>query len=443
MTSNPKPANVFAFPRGSAAGAYLAAFAQSLAEAGYVPSAVQRRVTAAAHLGYWADAERIELAALDEQALLAFGKHLRACRCIKRRRRRGRADPLDARLATLFVAHLRSLGIVPAAPPPEAIVVSPVLAAYRAWMLRHRGVTSSTIDVYQRVLVEVLATIGDDAARYTAPMLRKFILDRRDRGHGWIKTVATPMRSFLRYLAAEGRCVPGLDGAVPSAAQWRLSALPHALAPEAVGRLLATCDPAARCGLRDRAVLLLLARLGLRAGDVAQLRFDDVDWSEGTLRLRGKARRESLLPLPQDVGEALLAYVECGRPAHADARIFLTAIAPSRPIAASAISSIVGTSLRHAGITDAPSRGSHLMRHSAATAMLRGGASLDAIAGVLRHKSLQTTQVYAKVDLALLATVVQPWPGVVSCSETTEASSIVDLALLATVAQPWPGVVSC
>lgn len=415
MSSNSKATGSFSFPRDSAAGAYLSSFAQSLVEAGYVVEAAQRRVRAAAHLGYWADREGIVLAAFDEHVLVEFGQHLRACRCIRRRRRRTGADLLGDRDAALFVAHLRALGVVPPAAPPPPPAILPVLAAYGAWMLRHRGVTRSTVVVYQRALAGVLAAIGEDTGKYTPTALRKFFLDRRDRGRGWMRTTTTALRTFLRYLAAEGVCSPGLDAVVPHVAQWRLSTLPRALGAEAVDRVLAAPDRAKRCGLRDRAVLLLLARLGLRAGDVAELRFTDVDWGRATLRLRGKGRRECLLPVPQDVGEALLEYVERGRPAHSDARIFLTAIAPHRPLASSGVSSIVHTALRHAGITNAPSRGSHVLRHSAATAMLRGGASLEAIGGVLRHTSLATTAVYAKVDLALLATIVQPWPEAVPC----------------------------
>ena len=413
-SSNSETRRGRSFCRASTASAHFDSFTLSLVKAGYVHSALKRRVRAATHFGYWADTEGLVLAALDERALAAFDRHLPACHCILRRRRRHGATH-EAGFASLFVAHLRSLGIVPPSPVPARPIVPPVLVAYRAWMLRHRGVTSSTIDVYQRTLVEILATIGDDTAKYTCSVLREFFLDQRRRGRRGMRTAATAMRSFLRYLVAEGQCRIGLDCAVPGAAQWRLSALPRALSPESVDRVLATCKPGTRSGIRDRSVLLLLARLGLRAGDVAGLCIADVDWYAGTLRLRGKGRRESLLPLPQDVGDALLEYIKKGRADHADAHIFLTTIAPHRPLASSGVSSIVCTALRRAGIEDAPSRGSHLLRHSAATAMLRGGASLDAIAEVLRHRSLATTMLYAKVDLALLAAVVQPWPEVVSC----------------------------
>jgi integrase/recombinase XerD len=405
-----KAARSFTYSRASTAGDHLGSFAAALVSAGYVPSAVQRRVKAAAHLGCWADDNRLLLGSLGEQALLAFGRHLLRCRCIKRRRRGVGADQLDARLATLFLAHLRTLGVVAPAPVPAPSVSHPLLVSFQAWMLRHRGVTPSTMKVYLRPLVELLAILGGNPDAYTPTAIRRFFVDAHGRGRGWMRTATTATRSFLRYLVVEGRCASGLDAVVPAVVQWRLATLPRALAPAAVDRLLATCDSTTRCGLRDRAVLLLLVRLGLRAGDVAELRLTDIDWGAGTLHVRGKGRRESILPLPQDVGDALLAYLERGRPAHHDTRIFLRAIAPHQPFAtAEAVSSIVRTALQHAEITDAPSHGAHQLRHAAATAMLRAGVSLDGIAGVLRHRSPATTALYAKVDVALLASIAQPW----------------------------------
>jgi integrase len=199
---------------------------------------------------------------------------------------------------------------------------------------------------------------------------------------------------------------------VPTVPQWRLSSLPRYLESADVERVIASCDVSTIKGLRDRAILLLLARLGVRAGDIIAMTVTDADWKHGTLRMRGKSRREAVLPLPQDVGDALLAYMESGRPRATTERMFLTVCAPIRPFTGpSSISEIVKVALRHAGIIDAPSRGAHLLRHSAATAMLRAGSSLDTIAVVLRHRSPDTTALYAKVDLEMLQLVVQCWPG--------------------------------
>lgn len=166
-------------------------------------------------------------------------------------------------------------------------------------------------------------------------------------------------------------------------------------------------------GLRDRAVILLLARLGLRAGDVAGLRFSDFDWGDGSLVVTGKSRREARLPLPQEVGDALLEYIEC-RPLSEEERVFLRVLPPFRPLPSRSVSQIVGRAMRRAGVI-ATSYGSHILRHSAATEMLRRGASLYEVGAVLRHRSYDQTAYYAKVDFSLLKLVAQPWPEVLGC----------------------------
>jgi site-specific recombinase XerD len=169
-------------------------------------------------------------------------------------------------------------------------------------------------------------------------------------------------------------------------------------------------------GLRDRAVLLLLWRLGLRAGEVAALGFDDFDWTGGTVRvgLSGKGRRETRLPLPQDVGDAVLAYLQRGRPAQADPHVFLNALRPWGPISRQSVASVVCRALHRVGLR-MPSEGAHLLRHSLATHLLRQGQSLQAIAEILRHRSIETTAHYAKVDVTQLALIAQPWPEVTPC----------------------------
>ncbi|WP_244464251.1 tyrosine-type recombinase/integrase [Bradyrhizobium japonicum] len=178
-----------------------------------------------------------------------------------------------------------------------------------------------------------------------------------------------------------------------------------------VETLIATCDQTTATGVRDRAILLLLARLGLRAGDILSLRLTDVDWQQATLSVRGKGRRETRLPLPQDAGDALLAYLDQARPHVADVRIFFMSNAPIRPLTgSSAVSDVVRSAIRKAGIP-VPSNGANLLRHSAATAMLRGGATLDTVGAVLRHRSPDMTAHYAKVDVTMLLQIAQPWPG--------------------------------
>jgi site-specific recombinase XerD len=205
--------------------------------------------------------------------------------------------------------------------------------------------------------------------------------------------------------------------AIPRIASWRQRALPHTLAADEIERLLATCKASTPRQSRDRAVLLLLARLGLRARDVTALTLLDIEWHAGTFRVRGKNRRETRLPLPQEVGEAIWVYVQHHRPPVATEQVFLTTIAPLVPINQRLVSQIVAHAIQRAGL-ESPARGAHLLRHSAATAMLRHGVSLESIGAVLRHASMDTTMVYTKVDTDLLRQVVIPWPEDPSCSCT-------------------------
>jgi site-specific recombinase XerD len=221
---------------------------------------------------------------------------------------------------------------------------------------------------------------------------------------------------FLRFLIAEGQCTAGLDAAIPVLAHWRLSSLPRYLQSEEVERVIAACDPASPVGRRDRAILLLLARLGLRAGDIVRLRLGHIDWKEAGIHVCGKGHQQTRLPLTQEVGNAIVAYLKGGRPRTDTDTLFVRSRAPFRAFAShSAVSVIVAQALRRSGVT-CPSRGSaHVLRHSVATSMLRQGASLQDIAAILRHRSIETTQIYAKVDVAALRQIAQPWPEVQPC----------------------------
>jgi integrase len=306
-----------------------------------------------------------------------------------------------------FVDHLRKDEMLPFEDRTKSATVPTALEGFRVWMRRHRGVAARTIDRYEVLIGRVLPSMGGDPALYTAGRVREALLGEiRQRSSSYAKSYVSALRAFLRFHAAHGRCQPYLDRAVPTVREWKLSTLPRYLEPEDVERVIASCDIDKPQGVRDRAALLLLARLGLRAGDIVAMRLDDLDWRNGTLRVRGKGRKEIRLPLPQDAGEALVNYLTNARPSTNHERVFLCTNAPVRPFAASSVvSTIVRCALERAGIADPPSRGAHLLRHSAATAMLRSGASLDAVATVLRHESADMTAYYAKVDLALLQLV--------------------------------------
>jgi site-specific recombinase XerD len=221
---------------------------------------------------------------------------------------------------------------------------------------------------------------------------------------------------FLRFLIADGKCAAGLEASIPVLAHWRLSSLPRYLQPDEVEQVVASCNTATAVGRRDHAILLLLARLALRAGDIVQLRLGDVDWKGAWIQVCGKGRSQARLPLTQEVGNAIAGYVTDGRPQTDTDTLFVRSRAPFRALRSHcAVSVIVTRAMRRAGVT-CPSRGAaHILRHSVASSMLRHGASLQQIAALLRHRSVQTTEIYAKVDIAALRQVTQPWPEVELC----------------------------
>jgi site-specific recombinase XerD len=318
--------------------------------------------------------------------------------------------------AALFIRFLQERGVLACPDPvPSPTEVWPVLSDFRAWMQQQGGLRESSLDTYQFVIVEMLEFLGDAVHTYTAAQVRDFV-EQCAKPHGlWrAKSITTATRAFLRFLSATGYCTAGLEHAIPSYASWTLSSVPRFLEPEEVERVLAVCVSKDIVGLRDRAVMLLLARLGLRASEVAALTLQDLDWENGWIVLCGKGRRHERLPLPQDVGDAILRYILEGRPALDNDRIFARVNAPMGPLTRAAVTGIARSALRRAGIK-APINGAHVFRHSAATAMLRRGASLAGVGAVLRHRSPSTTAHYAKVDFALLAEVAQPWPGVSPC----------------------------
>jgi site-specific recombinase XerD len=298
----------------------------------------------------------------------------------------------------------------------EATSAVPVLdrrvIQYQDWLRQHRGVSERTIDLHGRMVMRLLPMLGNRPRSWDAQLLREVIIaetKRFSRAH--VKMMTTALRGFLRFLGAHGLCRTGLEHAVPTIPQWRLSTLPRYIDASQIERLIATCDTTTPTGLRDRAILLLLARLGLRAGDILSMRLDVFDWQQATLSVRGKGRRETRLPLPQDVGDAVLSYLKRARPRVQCDRVFYMLNAPTRPLTRwSVVSNIVRSAIRKAEI-DAPTKGANLLRHSAATAMLRGGATLEMVGAVLRHRSPNMTAHYAKVDVTMLQQIAQPWPG--------------------------------
>lgn len=315
----------------------------------------------------------------------------------------------------LLIRCLQDRGILPPPwIPPSPSQDWPLLGAFRQWMREHRGTADTTLDHWQYDIVALLKALGDEPKAYTAVAIRRFVQRRAKRfGIGRAKTIGVAIRAFLRFLIAHGMCSPGRDQAVPSFANWQLASIPRYLPAEDVERVIAACGGERR--VRDHAIVLLLGRLGLRAGEAANLNLADIDWRNGRLAITSaKSKRAEWLPLTQDVGDAIIAYLKRGRPRHRSDRLFLTEFAPLRPITRITVKCIVRRAIERAGV-NSPNKGAHVLRHSAATSMLQSGVSLDGVRTVLRHASPQMTMHYAKVDIGLLSQIAQPWGGRLPC----------------------------
>jgi len=398
--------------RSSSVGPYLEDFAVALGDLGYSRKVGARCIAYAVHLGQWATANDVPLETLDDDGLAAFLAHLPRCRCPGQHA--GRHEEAPSRIRA-FAQHLRAAGLIPM--PVRQVATPERVSEFCEWMLLQRGLMGTTVRQYRRVAIALVERLGDDPAAYEPRALRAAVRELTgSHGTSTARFTAKVARAFLRYLAIEGRCRPGLDAAILPVASPSLASLPRYVSTEAVQRIIDACNSDRPDGARDRAILLLLARLGLRGGDIVQMRLGDIDWTDARVRVVGKGRREARLPLPQEVGDAILAYLRDRHPVVACNRVFLRARAPWRPLAeSSCVSAIVRRAMVRAGVS-APTRGAHLMRHSAATAMLREGMSLPSIGVVLRHRSVETTAHYAKVDVELLRSVAQPWIGGTPCS---------------------------
>lgn len=291
------------------------------------------------------------------------------------------------------------------------------LTRYQHYLEQVLGLAPATRQKYLFFAARLLKATSQngtiDWAAFDADKVREFV--QRDaaprKGFGPHGT-ATAVRSLLRFLVSQGVISAGLATAIPTVRRWSQAALPHRLSDTEIRQLLTICTDDTATGKRNYAVLLLLSRLGLRAKEVARLQLDDLDWTNGSVLIRaGKTRAERTLPLPHDIGEALLAYLRQGRPTSSRRDIFLNHTAPYPPLrTASAITKIVKRLLAKAGI-ERHSSGAHLFRHTAATQMVNRGASFKQVADVLGHQSLRTTAIYAKLDVAALSPVALPWPG--------------------------------
>lgn len=388
-------------------GAYIEGFGTLLGARGYARTTEKQKLRVIAAFSCWLDRRRLAVADVDERRGMEF---------LRARRRHGQAHRGDEPTLRTLLEQLRHIGVIPVpTPADDATELSRVEQTFSLYLAQERGLTRATrinyLPVVRRFLFGRFATgaIRLDEIRPTD--VTGFVSRHAHAfSPGRVKLMLTALRAFFRFLRLRGATATDLAAAVPSVADWRRARVPQGMPAAQVTQLLRHCDQHTLVGQRDYTILLLLARLGLRAGEVVGLTLDDIDWEAGALVVRGKGGRQEPMPLPRDVGTALATYVRQGRPSCGSRRVFLCAKAPRRGFSTSvAVCTIVRRALMRAGLHP-PSQGAHLLRHSLATEMLRRGASLVEIGEILRHRHPDTTAIYAKVDLAALRAVAPPWP---------------------------------
>ena len=395
-------------PDGPLAG-YIGSFAESLTEQGYSQASIHRQVLLAACLSRWLKQRGVGVRRICSDHPVLY---------LRYRARHVSPWPGDSAALRHLTDFLRREGVIPGEKRP-ACRLSPVeqcTQAFELYLREVRALARATIINYVPFIRAFLkGRFGHGRvtlSRLCAGDVVGFVRRQALRLHlKRAKLMTSALRSFLRYARYLGELTLDLSAAVPIVANWSMTSIPRAISADHVRQLLASIDRRTAIGRRDYAVLLLLARLGLRSGEVACLELDDIDWKIGRLVVRSKGARRLELPLPTEVGKAIVAYLRHGRPRSTSRRVFLRAKAPIRGfLGASGIGSIVRHSLERAGI-NAPTAGAHQFRHGLATEMLRQGASLSEIGELLGHRHPQTTMIYSKVDLKALRTLALPWPG--------------------------------
>lgn len=384
---------------------YAAGFEEDLAAQGHRGGSICDHLYVMAQLSRWLVSEDLAPADLSGSAVEKF-----ACW----RAARGYVTGLSPKRMGRLVDYLAGVGAVTGFKPAvEATPLGELLERYGRYLADERGLSTPSVRVYDGVARGFLAYVSAggelDLTGLSAAEVTGFVLRECSRcTTGSAKAMTTRLRSLLRFFYVAGLTPRDLRGAVPSVASWRQASLPKAIDARDVTGLLRACDRRRATGRRDFAVLTVLSRLGLRAGEVAGLRLESIDWRCGEVVVRGKRNREDRLPLPADVGEAIVGWLQRGRPRCADRHLFTRVRAPLEGLSAGGVSAIVRRACERAGL---PAAGSHRLRHTAATEMLRAGANLAEVGQVLRHRSADTTAIYAKVDRRSLSAVVQPWPG--------------------------------
>ena len=395
-----------------AGGRAVEAFLQSLAAQGYVPDSIAAYRKRCRHFVVWLCLHDIALAGIDDDVAFRFLSHDCACahpRFFTRGNRFAGSRNSRSRIG-VFIECLIDAGIAPPRPAPACEEPGRHLARFATWLRRYRGIGERTIQGYRKAMRVLLPHLGDDPDRYDATLIGKTAQRRLETAsRDLVRRETTALRLYLRFLALDDLCRPGLVGAVPTVPRQRFSTLPRHLPREAIERIVESCDPTTPKGVRDRAILPLLARLALRAGDVANLRLNDIDWDHAVIRAGGKSRRAAVPPLPQDVGDAVGDYIFHARPVVEAGAVFLRTTPPlHEPLASGGVSAVARAAVKRSGVEATGLPAAHVFRHSAATNLLRDNTPLEVIGALLRHRSIRTTQLYARVDVRMLREVAQP-----------------------------------
>jgi site-specific recombinase XerD len=386
---------------------YVNTYTRLIEERGYSPQCVREQTQLISRFTEWLWRGHTEIRALDETLVQRF---------LSRQQKAGRTRHGDAAALYRFLHMLREQGVTPLQQQPPPSPKQRLITNYKRYLLEERGLAPATVINYVAYVDQFLWTRfrqGPLSLRQLrAPDVTSFV---RQKAHKLKSKCAhllvTALRSFLRYLQHQGKITTDLAVCVPVVACWSFAVLPKFLPTASVRRMLQRTKRRTPVGRRDYAILLLLARLGLRACEVVALNLEDIDWENARLTVAGKGGHRVQLPLPADVGEAIAQYLCQGRPCCSCRRVFIRDRAPRTGFAnRRAICTLVRRALERAGV-DSARKGAHLLRHSLATAMIRRGASLDEIGNLLGHQSPETTMIYAKVDLPALKTLALPWPG--------------------------------
>jgi site-specific recombinase XerD len=388
-------------------GPHVEGYRSWLSQRGYTPGTIQNMLAVLSQIGRWLAAEGLEATQVSEELMVAF---------LAARRQGGQRRVTGMPAMAPLLSYLREVDVATAV-QPSLTPLGSLLARYRCWLVGERGLSVSTVRRYENTARRFLQeqVWADDSftpAALTGVDVNAFLLRECSRvSAGSAKGRVAELRSILRFLYLQDITASPLGTAVPPVGGWRLATLPPpTMAAADVQRLLDGCDRASPVGIRNFAIMTLVARLGLRSIEVARLELRDVDWRAGELLVRGKGGRHDRLPLPVEVGEALVAYLRSGRFPGGARHLFLTCRAPRGPIQSDLVGDVVKRACARAGL---PVVGPHRLRHALAGELLRQGAGLVAISQVLRHQDLATTALYAKVDLDALRQVAQPWPGAV------------------------------